>query len=59
MDVELEKRLDALERMMLEIKDHFNIGKNVVRLADIREQARKDVERAKKHECKTPAGRTL
>jgi hypothetical protein len=39
---------------MLEIKDHFGIGANVVRLADIREKARKAVERAK-HGRKDPA----
>lgn len=53
-DSELQQRLDNLERLMLEIKEHFGIGKNVVRLADIREKARKDVERAK-HGRKDPA----
>jgi hypothetical protein len=53
-DSELRQRLERLEKMMLEIKTHFNIGTNVVRLADIREKARKAVERAK-HGRKNPA----
>lgn len=53
-DSELRDRLDKIERLMLELKEHFGIGKNVVRLADIREKARKDVERAKQHGRKDP-----
>lgn len=51
---EIKEELAEVKKLMLEIKNHFGIGSNVVRLVDIREQARKAVERAK-HGRKNPA----
>ena len=49
---ELEREIKEIREKLDLIIEHFSIGKNVVRLADIREKARKDVERAKQNERK-------
>ncbi len=41
-----KKQLDRIEKMMLDIINHFGINTNVVRLVDIRERAHKAAELA-------------
>lgn len=52
---DLERKIEELTEKVDSIIKHFNIGKNVIRLADIREKARKDVERKRQNERKAPA----
>lgn len=55
-DPEVQAELADIKRMLKEIMDHFGIGTKVVRMADIRERARKDATRAReRHGRKNPA----
>jgi len=51
MESDIIKRLDTIEKMLIELRSHLGLGKTA-NIADIRTQARKKVEMAIRREGK-------